>query len=167
MDRKSYKVTVLGGKGVGKTTLVDRICLNAKHSPSLGPNVRTLVTEDADITFCDIKMREPDKSFYQDTNAFIFVYDQSNIEASFLEMTEYIKEVVALSGKSGLMQIPHCVVLTKPDLPMSMDHPELLFKHMPESNHMWMTHTTVGTEEEAQSVVNTLLLLLSKVDTYT
>ena len=102
------------------------------------------------------------EAHYQNTNAFIFVYDQTNMEASFLEMMAYIKEVVEMSGKDRLMQIPHCVVLIKPDPAMSADRAELL--NIPEPKHTWLTHITVGSKENVGHFVDTLLFILKTSD---
>lgn len=119
--------------------------------------MRTLCQGNDSITFCDINMGGPRESHYQNTNAFIFVYDQSNTEASFLEMLDCIKDVVSLGGKERLTQIPHCVVLTKTDLPASMTHDELLQKYPLGPKHIWLSHTTSGMDDDVNSLVEGLL----------
>lgn len=106
------KVIVLGDAGVGKTSIIKRLqydCFSDFHSPTIAIDcsIATFQTntngEQADVLIWDTcgseKFKSITKSYYNDVNGVLLVYDCKN-KASFDHLEEWVNDIDSIVGKS-------------------------------------------------------------------
>ena len=154
-----FKISVVGDKAVGKTSLIDRY-VNEKfeedYIATLGVNItiKDLVLESGikvQLMLWDIggseKWAKLRKMFYQGSSGVIFVYDITR-PATFLNIPQYLEDL----EKTIQDKIPFILIGNKVDLEqIKKIHPENAENLMKASNAVSFFETSAKTGENVET----------------
>lgn len=101
MNRKNYRILMVGLDCVGKTTILYKLKLGSiVHTiPTIGFNVETIQYKNIEFTVCDMggqeKIRSLWRHYYYDTQGIIFVIDSNDknrFRESIIEFNKILSE---------------------------------------------------------------------------
>ncbi|MHA1264221.1 MAG: Rab family GTPase [Candidatus Helarchaeota archaeon] len=159
---RSYKITVVGNGGVGKTTLIIRYTekrFRESYIPTIGVQwtVKNLRHKGYDVilTLWDIAGQEEFKKirskFYEGSDASIIVFDITDL-SSFNQVEMWLKEVRQFCGN-----IPYILLGNKIDLEEDRKVTKELIQSLIKRHHLPYFETSAKTGENVIDMFNAII----------